>query len=66
MDREAVSWKSTIWRLPGPALKEWLELSDITAGTLLHKVNRGGAVETSRLSPDACGRFSSSAPPRLD
>ena len=38
---------------PVAALKEWLELSEITAGPLFRKVNRGGAVETSRLSPDA-------------
>ena len=38
---------------PVSALKEWLELSEITAGPLFRKVNRDGAVETSRLSSDA-------------
>jgi integrase len=38
---------------PVAALKEWLALSEITAGPLFRQVNRGGAVETSRLSPDA-------------
>ena len=30
---------------PVAALKEWLELSEITAGPLFRKVNRGGVVE---------------------
>ena len=38
---------------PVAALKEWLALSEITTGPLFRKVNRGGVVETSRLSPDA-------------
>jgi integrase len=38
---------------PVAALKEWLALSEITAGPLFRKVNRGSAVETPRLSPDA-------------
>jgi integrase len=38
---------------PVAALKAWLALSEITAGPLFRKVNRGGAVETARLSPDA-------------
>jgi integrase len=38
---------------PVAALKGWLELSKITDGPLFRKVNRGGAVESSRLSPDA-------------
>jgi integrase len=38
---------------PIAALKEWLTLSEITTGPLFRKVNRGGVVETSRLSPDA-------------
>jgi integrase len=38
---------------PVAALKEWLELSEITTGPLFRKVNRSGAVETSRLSADA-------------
>ena len=38
---------------PIAAVKEWLALSEITTGALFRKVNRGGAVETSRLSPDA-------------
>ena len=34
------------------ALKEWLDLAELTAGPLFRKVNRGGAVETARLSAD--------------
>jgi integrase len=37
---------------PVAALKEWLELAEITAGPLFRKVNRGGAVESARLSAD--------------
>ena len=37
---------------PVAALKEWLELAEITAGPLFRKVNRGGAVENARLSAD--------------
>ena len=38
---------------PVAALKEWLALSEITAGPLFRKVNRGGVVEAARLSTDA-------------
>jgi len=35
------------------ALQSWLAAAEITAGPLFRKVNRGGMVETARLSPDA-------------
>jgi integrase len=38
---------------PVVALKEWLDVSEIIAGPLFRKVNRGGVVETARLSADA-------------
>jgi integrase len=38
---------------PVAALKTWLEQAEITAGPLFRKVNRGGMVETARLSTDA-------------
>jgi integrase len=38
---------------PVVALQSWLAAAEITAGPLFRKVNRGGAVETARLSPDA-------------
>jgi integrase len=38
---------------PVAALTDWLELAEIKAGPLFRKVNRGGAVESARLSPDA-------------
>ena len=38
---------------PVASLKEWLALSEIAAGPLFRKVNRGGVVEAARLSPDA-------------
>ena len=38
---------------PVTALKTWLELSEISAGPVFRKVNRGGAVEKARLSTDA-------------
>lgn len=38
---------------PVTALKTWLELSEITAGPLFRKVNRGGVVEHTRLTTDA-------------
>jgi integrase len=38
---------------PVAALKTWLEQAEITAGPLFRKVNRGGVVETARLSTDA-------------
>ena len=38
---------------PVASLKEWLALSEITAGPLFRKVNRGGVVEAARLSADA-------------
>ena len=38
---------------PVTALKTWLELSEIAAGPLFGKVNRGGVVERTRLTPDA-------------
>jgi integrase len=38
---------------PITALKTWLEQAEISAGPLFRKVNRGGAVETTRLSTDA-------------
>ena len=38
---------------PVAALKAWLEQAEITAGPLFRKVNRGGLVETARLSTDA-------------
>jgi integrase len=38
---------------PATALKTWLELSEITAGPLFRKVNRGGVVERTRLTTDA-------------
>jgi integrase len=37
---------------PVAALKAWLEQAEITAGPLFRKVNRGGVVETARLSTD--------------
>jgi integrase len=37
---------------PVLALQAWLAASEITAGPLFRKVNRGGAVETGRLTPD--------------
>jgi integrase len=37
---------------PVAALKDWLALAEITVGPLFRKVNRGGAVESARLSPD--------------
>ncbi len=38
---------------PVTALKAWLDLSEIHAGPLFRKVNRGGVVERARLSADA-------------
>jgi integrase len=38
---------------PVAALETWLELSKISTGPLFRKVNRGGAVERTRLSADA-------------
>jgi integrase len=38
---------------PVAALNTWLELSKISTGPLFRKVNRGGAVERTRLSTDA-------------
>jgi integrase len=38
---------------PVTALQQWLTAAGITAGPLFRKVNRGGAVETTRLVPDA-------------
>jgi integrase len=38
---------------PVAALQSWLAAAEITAGPLFRKVNRGGMVETARLSPDA-------------
>jgi len=38
---------------PVAALKDWLELAEVKAGPLFRKVNRRGAVESARLSPDA-------------
>jgi integrase len=38
---------------PVAALKAWLEQAEISAGPLFRKVNRGGVVETARLSTDA-------------
>ena len=35
------------------ALQQWLTAAEITAGPLFRKVNRGGAVESARLVPDA-------------
>jgi integrase len=37
---------------PVAALKDWLALAEIAAGPLFRKVNRGGAVESARLSAD--------------
>ena len=37
---------------PVTALQAWLVAAEISAGPLFRKVNRGGAVETARLSPD--------------
>ena len=37
---------------PVAALKDWLALAEITVGPLFRKVNRGGAVESARLSTD--------------
>ena len=37
---------------PVTALKDWLALSEIHAGPLFRKVNRGGVVEQARLSTD--------------
>ena len=50
---------------PVAALKDWLELAEITTGPLFRKVNRGGAVENDRLSPTGCARSCSNALPRL-
>ena len=38
---------------PVAALQQWLTAAEISAGPLFRKVNRGGAVETARLVPDA-------------
>ena len=38
---------------PVEAVTEWLALSELTAGPLFRKVNRGGVVEAARLSTDA-------------
>jgi integrase len=38
---------------PVEALRTWLAKAKITAGPLFRKVNRGGKVETVRLTPDA-------------
>jgi integrase len=38
---------------PVTALQQWLTAAGISAGPLFRKVNRGGAVETARLVPDA-------------
>ena len=38
---------------PVAALKVWLEAAELSAGPLFRKVNRGGVVETARLSTDA-------------
>ena len=38
---------------PVTALQAWLTVAQITAGPLFRKVNRGGHVETARLSTDA-------------
>jgi integrase len=38
---------------PVAALQAWLAAAGIGAGPLFRKVNRGGKVETGRLSPDA-------------
>ena len=38
---------------PVKNLQQWLTAAAITAGPLFRKVNRGGVVETTRLSPDA-------------
>jgi len=38
---------------PVTALQQWLTMAEISAGPLFRKVNRGGAVETDRLVPDA-------------
>jgi integrase len=38
---------------PVAALEEWLDVSEIIAGPLFRKINRGGVVETARLSADA-------------
>ncbi len=38
---------------PVTALQQWLTMAGISAGPLFRKVNRGGAVETARLVPDA-------------
>ena len=38
---------------PVTALQQWLTAAEISAGPLFRKVNRGGAVETARLVPDA-------------
>jgi integrase len=37
---------------PVAALKDWLTLAEVTTGPLFRKVNRGGAVESARLSAD--------------
>ncbi len=38
---------------PGAALQAWLERAEIQTGPLFRKVNRGGTVASTRLSPDA-------------
>jgi integrase len=38
---------------PVEALQTWLAAAEITSGPIFRKVNRGGAVEAARLSPDA-------------
>ena len=42
---------------PVTALRAWLDSSEIHAGPLFRKVNRGGVVETARLSADAVRRI---------
>jgi hypothetical protein len=46
------------------ALEACLELSEVTTGPPFRKVNRGGVVESSRLSPDGANITFSSAPVR--
>jgi integrase len=49
----AISPGQTDDTCPVAALATWLELSKISNGPLFRKVNRGGAVERTRLSTDA-------------
>jgi hypothetical protein len=48
---------------PVAGLKDWLEQAEITAGPLFRKVNRGGAVESARLTADGVRQILLKRPP---